>query len=119
MLAQNRVKYGGLRRDFVELRELHVVNEAKNVGSIESEIVMSEKIIMLQDGTIFNGRNIIKILCKHFGNNLFKVYIQDISEEYTEIYRGEEKECQSYLYRLSIILNGPDSVVRLEDVFED
>lgn len=43
MLAQNRVKHGGLRRDFVELRELHVVNEAKNVGSIEREIVMSEK----------------------------------------------------------------------------
>lgn len=119
MLAQNRVKHGGLRRDFVELRELHVVNEAKNVGSIEREIVMSEKIIVLQDGTIFNGRHIIKILCKYYGVNLFKVYIQDISEEYTEIYRGEEKECQNYLYRLSIILNGPDSVVRLEDVFED
>lgn len=76
------------------------MNEAKNVGNIEREIVMCEKIVVLQDGTIFNGRNIIKILCKHYGNNLFKVYIQDISEEYTEIYRGEEKECQNYLHLL-------------------
>ena len=77
---------------------------------------MGEKIIVLQDGAIVNGRNVIKIICKHFGINLFKLYIQDISEEYTEIYRGEEKECQNYLYKLSIILNSSDSVVRLEDV---
>lgn len=80
---------------------------------------MGEKIIVLQDGTIFNGRNIIKICYKNYGVNLFKVYIQDISEEYTEIYRGEENECQNYLYRLSVMLNSSDSVVRLEDVFED
>lgn len=84
---------------------------------------MSEKIIVLQDGSIFNLRNIIKIVfikdtSPEKTDGLGRLYIQDISEEYTEIYRGTEAECQSALQRLSIMLKDYDSVVRLDCLWD-
>lgn len=110
---------GEAKNDVGGLRKLSEANVERNVGNIERRTIMNEKIIVSQDGTVFNGKNIIKICYKNYRDSLFKVYIQDISEEYTEIYCGYKIECQSYLNRLSIMLNGPDSVVRLGDLFED
>lgn len=81
-------------------------------------MTFADKMIVTQDGNMYNLGNIIKIFWKRDPNygteGLCKVFIKDTSGDFTEIYRGEEEECKYALGRIQRMIASGDPMIRLD-----
>ena len=72
---------GEAKNDVGGLRKLSEANVERNVGNIERRTIMNEKIIVSQDGTVFNGKNIIKYVIKIietvFSKFIFRTFLKN------------------------------------------
>lgn len=80
-------------------------------------MTLGEKMIVTQDGNIYNLRNIVKIYWEKNPIDTSglpcRVVLKDTTGEIIEIYKGTEQECKYALGRISERIASDDALIKL------
>lgn len=81
-------------------------------------MTLGEKMIVTQDGNIYNLRHIVRIYMEEYPCDtkgyLYQIVIEDTTREIIEIYRGTKEECKYALGRISERIASDDALIKLD-----